>query len=103
MLTRSRSCFRVVLSFAALALLALSAFSSAFIGVAHATTVRLQSTLGVIEIDLYDAAAPRTVTNFLTYVNSGAFNDTFIHRSIPGFIIQSGGYRWDDATAGASA
>ncbi|MFA6312322.1 MAG: peptidylprolyl isomerase [Sterolibacterium sp.] len=58
----------------------------------QATTVRLQTTLGIIDIQLFDAAAPLTVANFLSYVNSGAYDDTFIHRSIPGFIIQGGGY-----------
>lgn len=59
---------------------------------AHATVVRLNTSLGPIDIELFDAAAPRTVANFLAYVNSGAFNNSFIHRSIPGFIIQGGGY-----------
>jgi hypothetical protein len=48
------------------------------------TTVRMQTNLGAIEIDLYDAAAPRTVANFLAYVNSGAYRESFIHRSEPG-------------------
>src|SRR5690554_5936223 len=36
--------------------------------------------------------APRTVDNFLNYVNRGAFDDTFIHRTEPNFVIQGGGY-----------
>lgn len=36
--------------------------------------------------------APRTVENFLNYVNEGDFDDTFIHRSEPNFVIQGGGY-----------
>jgi len=58
----------------------------------HATTVRLQTTLGVIDIQLFDSTAPGTVANFLAYVNSAAYDNTFIHRSVPGFIIQGGGY-----------
>ncbi len=64
---------------------------------AHATVVRLNTSSGPIDIELFDATAPRTVANFLAYVNSGAFNNSFIHRSIPGFIIQGGGYGWDSA------
>jgi len=59
------------------------------------TTVRMQTSLGAIEIDLYDTAAPRTVANFMAYVNSGAYRESFIHRSEPGFVIQGGGYTWD--------
>lgn len=58
----------------------------------QATTVRLQTTLGVVDIQLFDAAAPATVANFLAYVHSGAYDNTIIHRSFPGFIIQGGGY-----------
>ncbi len=63
--------------------------------VVTATTVRLQTTQGPIEIELYDAAAPITVANFLAYVRSGQYNDSLIHRSVPGFIIQGGGYAWN--------
>lgn len=62
-----------------------------------ATTVRLQTSLGAIDIELFDSAAPLTVANFLNYVNSGAYNNSFIHRSVSRFIIQGGGYTWDGA------
>ncbi len=66
---------------------------------ASATIVRLQTNLGAIDIVLYDAAAPRTVANFLAYVNSGRYVNSFIHRSVPGFVVQGGGYIWDDTQA----
>ena len=59
---------------------------------AGATTIRLQTTLGIVDIQLFDSAAPATVENFLAYLNSGAYDNTFIHRSVPGFIVQGGGY-----------
>lgn len=68
-------------------------------GAASATTVRLTTTQGAIDIILYDDAAPRTVANFLGYVGSDAYRNSFIHRSVPGFVIQGGGFVWDDATA----
>jgi MYXO-CTERM domain-containing protein len=43
-------------------------------------------------VDLFDDLTPHTVTNFMNYVNSGEYQNTVIHRSIPGFIIQGGGY-----------
>ena len=59
---------------------------------AGATTIRLQTTLGIVDIQLFDSAAPATVANFLAYLNNGAYDNTFINRSVPGFIIQGGGY-----------
>jgi len=56
------------------------------------TEVRLKTNLGDIDVLLTDAATPATVANFLKYVNSGRYDNTIIHRSIPGFIIQGGGY-----------
>lgn len=67
---------------------------------AQATMVRLQTTLGIVDINLMDADAPATVANFLTYVRSGAYVGTFVHRSVPGFIVQGGGYKWVDGTGG---
>ncbi len=63
----------------------------------QATVVRLQTVLGLVDIQLYDSQAPLTVANFLRYVNSGAYNNSFIHRSVPGFVIQGGGYVYDSA------
>jgi len=57
-----------------------------------ASIVRLQTSLGSIDISLFNTAAPLTVANFLSYVNSGAYKQSFIHRSVPGFIIQGGGF-----------
>jgi cyclophilin family peptidyl-prolyl cis-trans isomerase len=46
----------------------------------------------VIDMEMRDQVTPNTVANFLNYVNSGEYNNTFIHRAIPGFIVQGGGY-----------
>ncbi len=56
--------------------------------------LRMQSNLGDFFIDLTPDTAPATVDNFLVYVNSRAFTDSFVHRSVPGFIVQSGGFTW---------
>jgi len=61
------------------------------------TMVRLLTTLGVIDIQLANTA-PLTVANFLSYVRSEAYQQSFFHRSIPGFIIQGGGYTWNSST-----
>ena len=61
---------------------------------AQSTMVRMHTTLGPVDIRLLDAEAPATVANFLGYVRSGAYNSTFLHRSVPGFIVQGGGFSW---------
>jgi len=59
---------------------------------ATATIVEIETDLGDIKINFYDNATPATVTNFLNYVNGGAFTDSIVHRSVPGFVIQGGGF-----------
>ncbi len=54
--------------------------------------IRLQTNHGAITLDLDAAKAPKTVENFLAYVNSGHFNNTIFHRVISGFMIQGGGF-----------
>lgn len=54
---------------------------------------RVTTTLGEFDMILYPLATPGTVRNFLTYANSGAYNDTFFHRSVSNFIVQGGGYK----------
>ena len=47
---------------------------------------------GSIVVTLDPTKAPITVDNFLSYVNSGFYDGTVIHRVVPGFVIQGGGY-----------
>ena len=47
---------------------------------------------GKITVDLYPEEAPVTVENFLTYVDDGFYDGTIVHRVIPGFVIQGGGF-----------
>ena len=67
-------------------------------GAALSTTVRMQTSLGLIDIDLFDAAAPQTIANFLEYVNRGDYDNSFFHRSIPDFVVQGGGFSWSSIT-----
>ncbi len=61
---------------------------------AFATNVIMETPLGDIEIELFDDVTPGTVENFLNYINDGDYEDTFVHRSIAGFVIQGGGYNF---------
>lgn len=47
---------------------------------------------GVITIELDAEKAPKSTANFLSYVNSGHYNNTIFHRVIDGFMIQGGGF-----------
>jgi cyclophilin family peptidyl-prolyl cis-trans isomerase len=82
---------------AIVAALALCVFATA----ARATVVRISTTLGNIDLRMYEGAAPQNVANFLNYMNSNRYDGTFIHRSIPGFVIQGGGYKYDQQSGSA--
>lgn len=57
-----------------------------------ASNITMQTPLGAVEIELFDEETPKTVANFLKYVNDGAYDNSFIHRSDPDFVLQGGGY-----------
>lgn len=57
----------------------------------------METSLGGFCIELFDDVAPKTVQNFLTYVNGGDYDNSFFHRSVPGFIIQGGGFYFSSA------
>ncbi len=61
---------------------------------AHAANpiVRLETTAGPITIELYPDKAPKTVENFLAYVDAHFYDNTVFHRVIKGFMIQGGGF-----------
>lgn len=69
------------------------------------TVVRFATDFGTIDIELFDRAgpngeaddaAPNTAANFLEYVNSGRFDNTFFHRLVRDFVLQGGGFIFDD-------
>lgn len=62
---------------------------------AQAQKVRLSTTAGDIVVQLDAAKAPKTVDNFLKYVQAGHYNGTVFHRVIPSFMIQGGGMTAD--------
>jgi cyclophilin family peptidyl-prolyl cis-trans isomerase len=57
--------------------------------------VRMETSKGVIELELYADKAPKTVENFVQYVKDGQYDGTIFHRVIPGFMIQGGGFTAD--------
>lgn len=86
-------------------LLALLSLLGAVPPAAANTLVRLETSLGIVDVELFDTEAPATVANFLDYVGSGTaadggYDGSFIHRSArtpqnTPFVIQGGGYYFD--------
>ncbi len=54
--------------------------------------VVIQTSEGNIELQLRPDLAPKTVENFLTYVDSDYYEGIIFHRVIPGFMVQGGGF-----------
>ena len=56
------------------------------------TTVLMTTNKGNIKVELDADKAPKTVANFLDYVNKGHYANTIFHRVIKDFMIQGGGF-----------
>lgn len=67
---------------------------------------RMDTTAGMIELELFADRAPKTVNNFVFLARDGFYDDVIFHRVLDGFMAQGGdptgsgrggpGYRWDD-------
>ena len=85
------------------------AFLTLWVGVARveATVVQFDTSLGSFGVKLFDAEAPITVANFLNYAvecsTACTYDNTIVHRSVPGFVIQGGGFRPDRTNVAAGA
>ena len=62
---------------------------------AELSRVALETSKGTIVLELYDDKAPKTVRNFLNYVNAGFYDGFIFHRVEKDFVIQSGAYDKD--------
>ncbi|MFD2165477.1 peptidylprolyl isomerase [Thalassotalea euphylliae] len=63
---------------------------------AQATIVEFVTSVGNIRVNLHDQTTPKTVENFLSYVEDGDYQDTVIHRVEPNFVVQGGGFKYKD-------
>ncbi|WP_428306788.1 peptidylprolyl isomerase [Lacipirellula sp.] len=68
---------------------------------AEATVIRFTTSLGSYNVRLFPTLMPVTVDNMLDYVNADRYNGTFVHRSVPGFVIQGGGFAYNATTNSA--
>ena len=77
--------------------------------VVSATIVRFQTSLGNVDVRLFNTATPNSVNNFLAYTNSNRYNGTFIHRvpqspsgGTSHFVVQGGGFLLNNSIFAAS-
>jgi peptidyl-prolyl cis-trans isomerase B (cyclophilin B) len=82
----------IFFTFVLAALIALPSYSDQS---GHKNMIKMTTSHGDIEIELYPEDAPITVKNFLEYIESGFFDGTIFHRVIPGFVLQGGGFTSD--------
>jgi cyclophilin family peptidyl-prolyl cis-trans isomerase len=87
---------RIVHRFLPLVVLAAASVSSLPLALADETSdrpvqVEFETTEGSFVLELYPDKAPKTVANFLAYVESGHYDQTVFHRVIKDFMIQGGG------------
>jgi peptidyl-prolyl cis-trans isomerase B (cyclophilin B) len=85
---------KLFLALAAAAMLA-ALFTVGDAETAERTRLKLETTKGEIVLELNAQAAPKTVANFLHYVQDGFYNGTIFHRVIKNFMIQGGGLTKD--------
>jgi cyclophilin family peptidyl-prolyl cis-trans isomerase len=72
--------------------LAVGLLGSSLVSGAGGTLAQFRTIVGDLEVELYDQQKPITVQNFKKLVQSGAYEGTFFHRVVPGFVAQGGGF-----------
>lgn len=60
------------------------------------------SNVGNFCMELLERQAPKTVSNFISYINSGAYTNGIFHRSVAGFVVQGGGHKVVSSSSGSS-
>jgi cyclophilin family peptidyl-prolyl cis-trans isomerase len=63
--------------------------------------VRVITNMGEFVMELYPDRAPLTVSEFIKYVKEGQYTQTLIHRVVPGFLVQGGGFSAVDGSTRA--
>ena len=58
---------------------------------------QVKTPLGDFSIELFEKITPVTVSNFLSYVNSGRYGGVLFHRSVNSFVLQGGGYTFNQS------
>jgi peptidyl-prolyl cis-trans isomerase A (cyclophilin A) len=61
----------------------------------NATIVEFQTSAGNFQVNLFDQTTPKTVDNFLQYIDEQHYTNSVVHRVSPGFVVQGGGFTFD--------
>jgi len=72
--------------------LLLAALALASLPAVAAERVEIETSKGVITVDLFPQQAPATVANFLRHVDARFYDGLVFHRVVPDFVVQAGGY-----------
>ena len=64
------------------------------------SVVEIGTPVGSFQIATYDRITPNTAQNFVALASGNNYDDMFIHRSDPGFVIQGGGFNYPEAATG---
>lgn len=75
-----------------LAFIAIAFLTSLSASAQTAPHAKISTSMGDIVVELYPEQAPASVENFLQYATDGHFDQLIVHRVVPGFVIQGGGY-----------
>jgi cyclophilin family peptidyl-prolyl cis-trans isomerase len=67
------------------------------------TAVRWETNKGNIDFLLYPSLAPQAVANFMAYVNAGDYTNILVHRHVPNFVLQAGGFRADSTLSSVAS
>jgi len=78
-----------------LSLVSIATASLTMTNSANATIVEFQTSQGNFKVNLFDQTTPKTVENFLSYVNSGHYTNSIVHRVARNFVVQGGGYEFE--------
>ncbi|MBL4821980.1 MAG: peptidylprolyl isomerase [Colwellia sp.] len=76
---------------ASLVVVSLLGFSSS----SNATIVEFKTSQGLIKVNLFDQTTPKTVENFLNYIDEQHYTNSVVHRVSADFIVQGGGFSFE--------
>ena len=82
---------KTLTNMAAILLLTISSMASAN-DLPDYPRVVMETSEGMVTMELFNKRAPLSVANFIEHVNSGYYEDVAFHRVIAGFVIQAGGF-----------
>ncbi len=60
-----------------------------------ATIVEFRTSQGNFQVNLFDQTTPKTVDNFLQYIDEQHYTNSVVHRVSPNFVVQGGGFTFE--------